>query len=237
MKKTFFVVLFLLLSACTVSSSSLEERLDARILAFQQDSVVHRPNIRSRYYSYYLPSDMQRLSTDGTGILLQYADITILMNINIADVINQEQYVSSFLLEDGFYAESDRIYQKRGVYADAEENIVPFLIEAYTHEKEILLVVYTSQFHYYAYCYPEEAETALRHILLIAKSALCESENVIADFSDKITIDYEKKQVDLFETIIPKNGNLSDMIIGEETPAPSESPQPSETQTEDIIGE
>ena len=49
-----------------------------------------------------------------------------------------------FLLEDGFYAEEDRIYQKRGIYLQADGNTSPFLAEVYRHGKKLLLVLYTS---------------------------------------------------------------------------------------------
>ena len=47
----------------------------------------------------------------------------------------------------------------------------------------------------------------------MAKGVHVKEEEVIADYSLKDVIDYEKKQVNLFETIMPVNGNINDFLV------------------------
>ena len=51
-----------------------------------------------------------------------------------------------------------------------------------------------------------------RHILQLATSTVVFEEEVISDFSVKAVIDYQKKQVDLFEKIVPSNGVLEELL-------------------------
>ena len=55
-------------------------------------------------------------------------------------------------------------------------------------------------------------------MLLMARSALVRSEGIISAYSSKEVIDYEKQQVNLFETIMPVNGQINDFLIGENIP-------------------
>ena len=43
-----------------------------------------------------------------------------------------------------------------------------------------------------------------------------------AAYSKRNEVDYEKKQVNLFETIMPVNGNVNDLVIGKEDTGASE---------------
>ena len=76
----------------------------------------------------------------------------------------------------------------------------------------------------------------LRHMLLLGKNATFEYERIRGDFSDTIDIDYQKKQVDLFDIIIPKNGHLSDMII-DDSGTKKEEPVESSSPEEEVKGE
>ena len=48
----------------------------------------------------------------------------------------------------------------------------------------------------------------------MARSAAVRSEEIVTAFSSKEVIDYEKQQVNLFETIMPVNGQINDFLIG-----------------------
>ena len=50
----------------------------------------------------------------------------------------------------------------------------------------------------------------------MAKSAAVRENDVISAYSSKTEVDYEKKQVNLFETIMPVNGNVNDFMVDKE---------------------
>ena len=56
----------------------------------------------------------------------------------------------------------------------------------------------------------------------MAKGAIVRENDVIAAYSKRNEVDYEKKQVNLFETIMPVNGNVNDLVIGKEDTGASE---------------
>ncbi|MBR4421082.1 MAG: hypothetical protein IKS69_00935, partial [Erysipelotrichaceae bacterium] len=54
-------------------------------------------------------------------------------------------------------------------------------------------------------------------ILLMAKGISISNDDIIANYSSKDVVDYHKKQVNLFETVMPVNGVVNDFLIGQES--------------------
>ena len=59
-------------------------------------------------------------------------------------------------------------------------------------------------------------------LMTLKACRLIRENDVIAAYSKRNEVDYEKKQVNLFETIMPANGNVNDLVIGKEDTGASE---------------
>ncbi|MBO5526447.1 MAG: hypothetical protein J5946_00230, partial [Erysipelotrichaceae bacterium] len=75
---------------------------------------------------------------------------------------------------------------------------------------------------FYGYGTRSDIVAVSSRILLMAKGAIVRENDVIAAYSKRNEVDYEKKQVNLFETIMPVNGNVNDLVIGKEDTGASE---------------
>lgn len=214
MKKIVFLCFLLLLSSCSVTSS-WQQQITTELKAFQSTKNKYKQNINNRYFSYYLPGDMRRDKSNLTSAILSYENVKILLNVNFADLIEKGDS-DAFLAEEGFYRNSEHLFHQEGKFLSAEKKEVAYLCEVYQYEGQYLAALFTQNFHYYAYCPESKIYEVIRHILLIAKSMKVYEDEVLADFTGDVTIDFQKKQVDLFKMIIPKNGRLSDMLVDKE---------------------
>ena len=68
----------------------------------------------------------------------------------------------------------------------------------------------------YAYCYQSDLLQVIRHMFIIAKGIIIEEEKIIDAYSNKEVIDYQKKQLNLFNYVIPSSGYLQELLKGYE---------------------
>ena len=236
MKKFFFLLAVLLLCSCSATIQDTDTLLDS----FENGYVFRRPNVTSKYFSYYLPSDMHRFQSEETGVVIEYNDSSILMSLNIAGLLHRNISDMPLSLESGFYPEKNLMYNREGSFVNYNGGHEPYLCSIYRFEDRSLIILRTQGFKIYSFTNEQEQNDVLRHMLLLGKNATFEYERIRGDFSDTIDIDYQKKQVDLFDIIIPKNGHLSDMIIddsGKKKEEPVESSSPQEEAETEVEGE
>ena len=115
---------------------------------------------------------------------------------------SHNQYIDVQYLAEG----TEKIYYTA---KDADKKV----IEDYGAGKDLL---------FYGYGTRSDIVAVSSRILLMAKGAIVRENDVIAAYSKRNEVDYEKKQVNLFETIMPVNGNVNDLVIGKEDTGASE---------------
>lgn len=221
MKK--YLICFLLIFLCACSSSSLTDSLDA--LLNNVDSIsTNRTNNNLTYYSYYLPSDMGQ--DDGKDcVILSFLDSKIIMSVNVKEIINNRYYESAYMQSAGLYNIDNLIYVKEGTYTTLNGEIKDYIYRLYQINDSYVVELETSDLSFLA-CADSNIKDLSRHLFIIAKSANVDSDLVISDYSNKSVVDYQKKQIDLFDSIKPTTGSLSDLltndaIIGDSNLEPS----------------
>lgn len=215
MKKILFLCLLFLLSGC---QKVIDWRSDFQqnLVWFESEENSRRANVNNRYFSYYLPADMQRKETVETSAILNFENNSILMSMNIGNIIHSKGDRENLLMDEDFYRHGKRVYHREGEFLTTNKERHRYLCEVYSYHDQYLLSFLTKDFRYYSYTNEQRISELFRHILQIAKSMDVLEEEVIKSYSDDVVIDYHKKQVDLFKTIIPRNGQLKDIVLDKE---------------------
>lgn len=235
MKKFILLLILLLLTAC--SNSNLSVNLDNLFNSIDGINNYTTNNVL-KYYSYYLPSDMGESEVDSDSITLKYGESTIVMNLNIADIIKERYYDGATLSDEGFYNEDNLVYENTGTYTLNDGTSKKYLYKLYDYDSYYALYLKTSDNIFYGNVAKGEVKEVTRHLLIIAKSISIESDLIVSTYSSKDIIDYQKKQLDLFNTQKPSSGSLQEMLtdeatIGDQTDEPVDETNISDTNNDD----
>lgn len=208
MKKIVVLLICLLLCGCASNNANLDD-------AFIQENkdLNLRPNNSLTYYKYYLPSDVYEQDYEENAVLLKYEESTISMNLNVASIINSEFYNDYYLKDDGFFDDYHLFYEHTGTYLDIDNNHVEYFYRVYEYENEYIVHMMSEKINFYAYTIKKNLFDLSEKMLIIAKSISVNDIDVISNYSSKSIIDYQKKQINLFDLVLPVNGKLDELIL------------------------
>ena len=231
MKKCLVSILLILLCACS-SSSSLTDDLDNLLNNIDLLSTNRTNNILT-YYSYYLPSDMGQVDGDNC-LILSFLDSKTIMSLNVKEIINNKYYPSSYMQSAALYSQDNLIYSKNGTYISYNNETKDYIYRLYKINDSYVIELETSDLSFLANTCSNIKDLS-RHLLIIAKSVNVDTDLVISAYSSKSVVDYQKKQIDLFDSIKPTTGSLSDLltndaIIGDLNPQSTSNPDSSTTE-------
>lgn len=204
MKKLFICFLAFILWGChyTVDISEAADNLIS-----ETANLDYKSNHNKKYYSYYKPRQVNSIVSEDTYNIFEVNGVNVLLSLNISDIINSAYYTEYVGQEFDFYDRQFVIYEKA-----VEINDAPTGVRIYNYDGNYLLQVSNLNVIMVANVYENYVISTLRYMLILSSNVEINTDNVIADFSNKETIDYEKEQVDLFEVIIPSSGSLEDLI-------------------------
>ena len=203
-----------MLSGC-VSQNDLTKRLDA-IFSEEMNAETIRRNNYSQYIDYYLPRDTGELEGDMLSSRFSYNESSFVMDINISGIINERYYSDQTMKDEGFFDPSKLVYERISSYLDVDEKEHPYSYRVYSYGNRYLSYFQSKDLLFYGYASLSDIADMTSRILLMAKSAAIRENDVISAYSSKTEVDYEKKQVNLFETIMPVNGNVNDFMVDKE---------------------
>ena len=203
----------MILCGC-MDQSDLESKLPDAFAA-ESDVMAIRRNNYTDYIDYYLPSDMQEFDCNEISHVFVYNKSKLIMDINISGIINAKYYSDIIVNDEGFFDPDKLYFAQESSFMKADETEHPYLCKIYSYEEGYLLYFVCEDAIFYGYVNGEDLLPLCSRVLLIAKSLKVDNEDIIADFSFKDVIDYQKKPVNLFETIMPVNGNINEFLIGQ----------------------
>ncbi|MDO4199098.1 MAG: hypothetical protein Q4D13_08960 [Erysipelotrichaceae bacterium] len=211
MKKIFICLLMVLLCGCTNQNNDVISALDE---VFSEDvkNTNYYPNSYTEVMDYYIPSDMQEMDANKQCTVLKYNDDSIVMNVNISGVITYKYYNSSGSTESLFDI-SKLYYSRTGVYCDGSGELVYYRFNVYSYDKDYLLLFSSKNINIYGYSCANDVVPVSSRMLLLAKGVNIREESIISKYSSKEVIDYERQQVDLFQSTLPVNGRIDEMLV------------------------
>ncbi|MBO4919372.1 MAG: hypothetical protein J5365_04370 [Erysipelotrichaceae bacterium] len=216
MRKLLLILLCIMFCSCA-RHEDLRQELDKVFTETGYTGKIRHNNF-TRYVDYYLPSDIGEETADRLSSVLIYNRSRIIMDVNISGIINDRYYEDLPRAEEGFFDDSRLFYTKEGTYKDYEGNDKEYIFRIYEYDEDYLLHFLTKDLIFYAYGEEKDLIPVTSRIYLIARGAEVRSSAVLADFSTIDVIDYHKKQVNLFETIMPVNGSINDFMLENEEP-------------------
>ena len=202
-----------LLVSCA-SNVNLKTQIDD-IFKIESQNIRIRRNNYSDYVDYYVPSDLAEYYSSKLANIFTYNDSKLIMDINVPGILNAEHYPNNTLNDEGFFDSSKMVYHRESSYLDLDGTINSYFFNIYEYKSQYLLYFVSKDLLFYGYCNETDLAQMCSRMLYIAKSSSVKNDDVIANFSTKEVIDYQKKQVNLFETIMPVNGNIRDFLVND----------------------
>lgn len=203
-----------MLSGC-MAKGDLKDELDAVFSADSEIQVIRRNNYSS-FIDYYVPSDTGELDGTKLSSSFTYNESKFVMDINVSGIINGRYYRDVRLTDEGFFDKNKLVYSRKGNYLDSDGGSHDYIYNVYEYDNRYLSYFASKELVFYGYATDSDVVNLSSRILLMAKGATVRENDIIASYSSRNEIDYEKKQVNLFETIMPVNGNVNDFLVDRE---------------------
>lgn len=215
-------------SGCTVYHTIDLQKILSERLVTRMEGDADAPNRNKPYYSYYIQPSVGQLESDQTGSLLTYQGNEFLMNLNISAVINDKYYDSkdsdSFGLNDSSTAAS-----VTGTYTDVNNDSHDFIVNIYHADKEesYITVFRSETVEFYAVSDALKAADLAGEMLRIARSVEINQDEIIDHYSNKESISFTGRKIQLFDSIAPESGRVEELFGENDTAGESEN-QPDE---------
>lgn len=250
MKKITLFLLLIILTGC-FSDASKDIRSDLDHLLENLDyKYFTRENTSTDLFSYYLPSDMSNEDGNTTSAVVRYNDSKVIINVNIASIVNRVSFGYKDFYDDGFFNDDLLIYEKNGEYFNDELKSLNYLLKVYGEGETYLVNLVTSDLNFFGITNNYDLIDLTKRMFVIAKSCAVDYDAINSNYSNKDIIEYVKQPVNLFEYDIPSSGLLSDLVnsnnggiaageystssISDDEPSDSESIEKSENESDNI---
>lgn len=210
MKKLLLVIIVLLLCGCQ-NTIDIKTQLDNAFATEQEPA--SRANNYTNYIEYYLAGDVNEESNDELSFGFSSYDCKFILNINVSNIINKEYYGNLTLVDEGFFDENKLIYERAGVIKNLNSETLNYVFKAYQYDNSCLMHLMSDEVNIYGSGAIDKGELLASKMLQLAKGNNVHNDKIIADFSSKDVIDYQKTTVNLFENIKPISGRVEDMKV------------------------
>lgn len=209
MKRIIFMILCLLLVGCSNEVTNFQSEIEKSI-AIENNKQAFLPENNKTYYSYYVDPSVGRLYSDQTSSIFVYQSTKFIMNLNVTEIINSKYYdqdSNSIQLNEGL-----RLFSINGEYLDYTNNTYPYICDVFKLNKSYYLRFVSKYVTFYTQGSEMELINVVKKMLQISKTLVVNEEKVITYFSSKETIEYTKETIQLFDIIVPVNGNIQDLL-------------------------
>ena len=215
MKKLIIIFLLIFISACNISNKEDVLKDIKRVVNNSKEGYELISNNYLELFDYYLPSDVSEVECGKDYCVFNYDNSKIYMNINISGIIAEKYYKDNMIVDDDFLSVEKIIYHDSGLIKKDDTNI-PFYLNVYEYDNIYFVHYYNNEVNIYASSLLNELPSLIKRIFILDSGINIDKDYIIANYSNKAVIDYEKKPVDLFEYIVPSEGILEELIVEKE---------------------
>ena len=219
MKKIIVLVTLFIIVGCTPKQFDLQKELTNAVdkeISLQAFNVTNK----KPYYSYYLSSSLGNFYSNNTTNIFTYHGNKIIMNLNAFNIINDEYY--SEVTSDDETFNQYLSFKVEGKFLDYLNEEFDYKYELFKINNLNILKMSCKNVTFYSKGNEYDLIQIARYMMQIAKSIKVNKESILSAYSSKETIEFTKESIELFEQIVPIDGNISEIldnkdVLGETT--------------------
>jgi len=209
MKKILIIcVLGLVLTSC--KNYDVNELIAESVNNSRYHLIAENNNNNKKYYSYYLDANVGKVKTNQISSVFKVNESEFVMNLKVNAIVNNSYFENINISE---ISSDNIIVNDSSTYVDRFEKVMPFDYMVVRLEDNRYYVELTSKYlQFSGIAYETDVDKLIKEMIVIAQSVIVDEEKIISDYSVKTEIDYEKKNIDLFQRVIPEEGRLDEMM-------------------------
>lgn len=204
-KKILTVLLCIVLTGCTVSSLSMQERLDEKITAVSALPIPSASH-RKPFYTYYTEPSIGHYRSTETSNEFSYQSTKFVMNLNVQAIMD-----SSTDIAQSIYTQQP-IAKNTGSFQNMLDESVSYVCEIYQVDHHYAVFFTSSTVNLFGVTYAGDAIELAGKMYSIARSVIVRKDVVSQVYSHESAIDYEGEAINLYKDIAPEEGTLRELI-------------------------
>ena len=214
MKRLFSVLSLLaaiLLAGCVKADGTYQEQLNQRIERAITDATAG-PTFSHGIYSFYKEPSIGRISSEETSSVFTQDGVKFVMNLNVSSIVNSKYYEGKniSLIPEGM----EVLAKSAGRFADFLGEEHPFEVTLYRMNDEVFTYMKTDLLEFFSISSELPALQTAETMIRIARTVRVDRDAVIAAYSSRQEINYERKRLELFQNVVPENGVIDELFEG-----------------------
>lgn len=212
--RKYLIVFILFISGCSMSGVSLNQQIDDSVAFVSTQPVVEIRNNNSPLYSYYLPRNIGRRSSNQLSATFVSYDEEIVLSLDIASIIMNRFYRIQLAGQlRTLYGTQNALVVKNGSFKDNNGTMTDYRIVVMPFSDDQLMVYVQNQDFLVSAMLPKtKIQPVLTDMLIVLRSAKSQSNDIVNLFSNKVVVDYNRISKELIEFIAPESGTIVDML-------------------------
>ena len=199
------------LAGCTTYSGTYQEQLNQRVER-AITSATAGPTYSHGIYSYYKEPSIGRVSSEETSSIFTENGTRFVMNLNVSSIVNERYY--SINGNGNSMDDFPVLAESEGTFVDYAGEGHPFEISLREINDQVYTYCRTDLLEFFSLSGRLEALQISETMLRMARTVRVDKEDVVASFSSRQDIDYERKRIELFQNIVPENGASEELYEG-----------------------
>lgn len=211
-KKILLVLSLLALCSCSSNSNSLEADIKAKIQAVSSAKIGCIADNNKGLYSYYIEPSVGNIKSTKTSNVFTMSGYSIVMNLDIANIINEEYYKDQISRRK---ASGNEVIYLTGNYVDCNDKTKNYYLSVYSVEGgKYYMELNTAYVSFYTYADYVIIDDIVEQLFVIAKTVEIDQQEVIAYFSSKPSELHEREKQVIVDQIISEEGRLDELLNG-----------------------
>ncbi len=205
MKIVKLLLVSLLSIGCVNGDFDIDKAINEKIEIINQTKAYENHNHQKGLFSYYLPKDVGVKRSNKISTVLLVDHYEVFMALNVSEIMNDKLEVFSlnpanFVLVKDFTTLNN---QNKSVFNTLViEELTDSQYLVYLKANEMFLVASTPK---------AGIVNILEKMLIVTRTVEIDKKKVVAQFSNKEEINYQKEVIELFSESVPVEGFLKDI--------------------------
>lgn len=215
MKKWALCFCVLLLTACQADHTAIRKDIEEELTFSTSAEPIYYTTMSKPLYSYYLPKDVGRLSSNHLSSLLIRDGVKFIMNFNPNEIVIHDFYKDDIvkMSQESKINTDDIYFEASGSFKGSDSRYHDYKCEIYEFDDgNYLLLLNMEYVNYIALAKPLQLEGLIHSMFVIAKSMKFDADEVIARYSLKSTSEKIIQDLEEFNDEIADNGFISDLM-------------------------